>query len=48
LSQKPGVTDAQAALCLKMIKNPARDQARYRRVWDSHIAPLVDAFEQNP
>jgi len=48
LSQKTGVTDVQAAHCLKMIRNPAGDQARYRRVWDNHIAPLVDAFEQHP
>ncbi len=48
LSQKPGTTDEQAALCLKMIKNPVRDTERYRQVWDNHIAPLVDAFEQNP
>jgi acyl-CoA dehydrogenase len=48
LSQKAGVTDEQSALCMKMIKNPVRDPERYRRVWDNHIAPLVDAFEQNP
>ena len=48
LSQKSGVTEEQSALCMKMIKNPARDLERYRRVWDNHIAPLVDAFEQNP
>ena len=48
LSQKPGTTDEQAALCMKMIKNPVRNAERYREVWDNHIAPLVDAFEQNP
>jgi acyl-CoA dehydrogenase len=48
LSQKPGTSEDQAALCLKMIKNPAKDQDRYQRVWDNHIYPLVDAFEQNP
>jgi acyl-CoA dehydrogenase len=48
LAQKSGVTDEQAALSLKMIKNPVRDQDRYRRVWDNHIAPLVDAYEQSP
>ena len=48
LSQKPATTDEQAALCMKMIKNPVRNAERYRVVWDNHIAPLVDAFEQNP
>jgi acyl-CoA dehydrogenase len=48
LSQKPGTSEDQAALCLKMIKNPTKDQERYQRVWDNHIYPLVDAFEQNP
>ncbi len=48
LSQKPGTTDEQAALCMKMIKNPVRNAERYREVWENHIAPLVDAFEQNP
>lgn len=48
LSQKPGVTTEQAARCLKMIRNPSVDLERYGRVWDNHIAPLVDAFEQNP
>jgi acyl-CoA dehydrogenase len=48
LSQKTGATEAQSALCVKMIKNPTRDPERYRRVWDNHIAPLVDAFVQNP
>jgi acyl-CoA dehydrogenase len=48
LAQKSGVTDEQAALSLKMIKKPVRDQDRYRRVWYNHIAPLVDAYEQSP
>ena len=48
LSQKPATTDEQAAFCMKMIKNPVRNAERYRVVWDNHIAPLVDAFEQNP
>ncbi|KJS33634.1 MAG: acyl-CoA dehydrogenase [Desulfatitalea sp. BRH_c12] len=48
LSQKTGATAEQSALCMKMIKNPTRDQARYQRVWDNHIAHLVDAYAQNP
>ena len=48
LSQKSGVSHEQAAFCLKMIRNPAVDPERYQRVWGTHIAPLVDAYEQNP
>lgn len=48
LSQKPGAIQEQSALCLKMIKNPVKDVDRYQRVWEHHIASLVDAFAQNP
>jgi acyl-CoA dehydrogenase len=34
--------------CLKMIRKPAVDEARYQRVWTNHVYALRGAYEMNP
>jgi acyl-CoA dehydrogenase len=40
-------TPAQMDYCLKLIRRPAVDQARYQRVW-SQVHALKDEYEMNP
>jgi acyl-CoA dehydrogenase len=47
LYSKPSSTAAQMEHCLKMIRKPALDAARYGRVWQEVYA-LKDAYEMNP
>ncbi len=47
LYSKPSATDAQMEHCLKMIRKPQVDPARFDRVWNQHIVPLQDAYEMN-
>jgi hypothetical protein len=35
-------------LCLKMLRKPARDDARYARVWQDSVYALKDIYEMNP
>jgi acyl-CoA dehydrogenase len=47
LYSKPSSTAQQMEYCLKMVRKPAVDGARYERVWwDVHA--LKDAYEMNP
>ncbi|MCP4622626.1 MAG: acyl-CoA dehydrogenase [bacterium] len=48
LYSKTGSTEQQMELCLKMIKKPVKDLARFNRVWEKHIAVLDGAYEMNP
>jgi len=48
LYSKTGSTEQQMELCLKMIKKPVNDPARFNRVWEKHIAVLDGAYEMNP
>jgi acyl-CoA dehydrogenase len=48
LHGKPSTTPEQMACCLKMIRKPAVDEPRYRRVWDDHVYALRGAYEMNP
>ena len=48
LYSKPSATSPQMEHCLKMIRKPLADAARFERVWTQHIAPLQDAYEMNP
>jgi acyl-CoA dehydrogenase len=45
LYSKPSATPAQMELCLKMIRKPAVDAARFGRLWKDVIYPLKDAYE---
>lgn len=44
LQGKPSSSDAQGELCLRMIRKPAFDQARYDRVWNE-VLGLSGAYE---
>jgi acyl-CoA dehydrogenase len=35
-------------LCMKMIRKPAVDEARFQRVLDNHVYALKDTYEMNP
>ncbi len=48
LYSKPGSTDDQMALCLKMIRKPAADARRFDKIWNDCIYALKDAYEMNP
>ncbi|RPH59790.1 MAG: acyl-CoA dehydrogenase, partial [Chloroflexi bacterium] len=45
---KPISTPAQMEYCLRMIRKPAVDAARFAQVWDGQVLPLKDAYEMNP
>jgi acyl-CoA dehydrogenase len=48
LHGKPGTSAAQAEHCLRMIRRPVVDEARYERVWRDHVHALRDAYAMNP
>ena len=45
LQSKPSSSEEQMAHCMRMIRKPAFDQARYDRVWEQEVAPLGGAYE---
>lgn len=47
LYSKSSSTPTQMAYCLKMVKKPAVDEARFRRVWENHVYALKDMYEMN-
>jgi acyl-CoA dehydrogenase len=48
LYTKPTTTPEQMACCLRMIRKPAVDDARYQRVWTTQVHALKGAYEMNP
>jgi len=42
---KPATTAAQMEHCLRMIRKPVVDQARYERVWHDHVYALKGAYQ---
>jgi acyl-CoA dehydrogenase len=44
---KPSATPQQVSYCMQMIRKPAADADRYRRVWENEVYPLKDAYEMN-
>ena len=48
LYSKPSSTPAQMDFCLKMIRKPIVDAARYDRVWRNSVDALKGAYEMNP
>jgi acyl-CoA dehydrogenase len=48
LYSKAGTTPAQMDHCLRMIRKPVVDEARYDRVWRDHVLALAGAYEMNP
>ena len=47
LYSKPSSTEKQQEYCLKMIRKPEVDDARYERVWQQ-VYDLKDAYEMSP
>jgi acyl-CoA dehydrogenase len=47
LHGKASSTPAQMDFCLRMIRKPAVDAARYDRVWREHVFALRGAYEMN-
>ncbi len=45
---KPGATDAQMALCMKMIRKPVANRERFLNIWENHVYCLKDSYEMNP
>ncbi|MDD9302116.1 MAG: acyl-CoA/acyl-ACP dehydrogenase [Desulfobacter sp.] len=45
LYSKPASTDKQQEACLKMVKRPAPNQARFDTVLKDHVYSLIDAYE---
>jgi acyl-CoA dehydrogenase len=45
---KPITTEDQQKICLRMIRRPVVDTARYERVWNNHVFALKDAYRMNP
>jgi len=45
LHSKPSSSEEQIAACLRMVRKPAFDAARYDRLWEQEVAPLAGAYE---
>jgi acyl-CoA dehydrogenase len=48
LYSKPSATSQQMDICLKMIRKPVMDMARFNRVWENSVFALRDAYEMRP
>ena len=48
LYQKKSNTQTQLDYCIKMIKNPVADTAKFKRVWEKYVYPLKDEYKMNP
>ena len=48
LYSKTSSTQAQMDGCLKMIRKPVVDEARFQRVWQNDVLALTDTYEMNP
>jgi acyl-CoA dehydrogenase len=48
LYSKPSATSQQMDLCLKMLRKPIVDMARFGRVWQNSVFSLRDAYEMKP
>ena len=45
---KPSATHPQMDYCLKMLRKPIHDEARYRRIWQDHVFALRGTYEMSP
>jgi len=48
LYSKTSSTDAQMAICLKMIRKPVKNPEMFNRIWGNYVEPLNNAYEMNP
>ncbi len=44
---RPRSTPEQMDLCLKMIRKPVIDEARFERVWEKYVYATVGAYKMN-
>ena len=44
LAHKPGTRPEQQERAMAMIRRPAQDQARFRRIWQEEVAVLAGAY----
>jgi acyl-CoA dehydrogenase len=44
---KQSSTPTQMEYCMKMVRKPVVDAARYRNVWENHVYALKDLYEMN-
>jgi acyl-CoA dehydrogenase len=47
LYSKTSSTAKQMDLCMRMIKKPVSDSARFDRVWQTHVYALKGAYRMN-
>jgi acyl-CoA dehydrogenase len=47
LYSKPSSTPQQTDYCMRMIRKPAVDEARYQRVWQNYVYALKGTYEMN-
>ena len=45
---KASTTEAQMDYLQKMIKKPAVDAERFKKIWEEHVLALKDTYEMNP
>ena len=45
LHNKPSSTSQQMDYCLRMIRKPATDEARFLKIWQEHVLALKDVYE---
>ena len=48
LHGKPNSTPAQMEHCLRMLRKPVANEARYTEIWRDQILPLANRYEMNP
>ncbi len=44
---KPGTSAQQMEFCMKMIRRPEVNPARFNHVWEKYVYPLKDSYEMN-
>ena len=45
---KPGTSEKQTALCMRMIQKPIADKKRFLNIWGNYVYSLKDTYEMNP
>ncbi len=47
LYSKSGSTSQQMELCMRMIRKPMADEARFERIWEGHVYAMKDQYRMN-
>ena len=48
LHGKPNSTPEQMEHCVRMLRKPVVNEARYTEIWEGQILPLANRYEMNP